>query len=75
MAEARHHTASFALATWLFAKNFTAPGDGQTSKQAPHEMHLSWWMMCSFFTSPVIASTGHALKHRWQPLHSSGTIS
>ena len=63
------------METGFFAKNLTAPAAGQTSKQAPQEMHFSWWISCSFLTSPVIASAGHALKQRWQPVHSSGTIS
>jgi hypothetical protein len=66
----RHH------ATVLsdFGKNRIA-SVGQASQQAPHEMHLSWWITCFSLTTPVIASTGHALKQAWQPSHFSSMIS
>ena len=38
-------------------------------------MHFAGSMTCFCFALPVMAPVGHALKHRWQPVHGSSAIS
>jgi hypothetical protein len=41
---------------------------GHRAVQMPHPIHFSWSMVCSWFSSPEGAFTGHTFKQIWQPV-------
>jgi len=63
------HPVSTAYHTFITLPN------GQTSKQVPQCVHLTWSITCGCLCSPWMASVGHFLAHRPQPLHNSASIS